>query len=180
MEANDSKLRLALALALLTVAAFLAGQPQQKAPPAPSPSATPAPEAEKIRGLATWYNAARREHSTWYTRNGVKLYAAAGPALRRFLNRTWEKGIEGKRGSKWRHAWITITSVASGKSATIRVLDWCGCHGRKHQPGDNRVVDLSPNAWRAIGQHFVRRVDIRRATPAEIKEWRHRQGQTFP
>jgi hypothetical protein len=150
--------------------------------PVQSPVATQqdGTEREVVKGLATWYNAARREHNSWYTRNGIKLYAAAGPALRRFLNHTWEKGMSGKRGSKWRHAWITITSVASGKSATIRVLDWCGCHGRKNKPGDNRLVDLSPHAWRAIGQHFVRNVLISRATSAEIAAWKGLQKNPTP
>jgi hypothetical protein len=178
MIVRSAKMHVALSLALLTIACLLV--PQPIAEQTPEPSATPAPKVESIKGLATWYNAARREHSSWYTRNGIKLYAAAGPALRRFLKRTWEKGMEGKRAHRWRHAWITVTSVASGKSATIRVLDWCGCHGRKRDKDDTRLVDLSPNAWRAIEQHYVRRVEIRRATPEEIKAWRNRQGQTFP
>ena len=125
-----------------------------------------------VKGLATWYNAARREHSSWYTRKGITLYAAAGPALRKFYRKTYGRGT-------WRHAWVTIKSVASGKSVTIRLLDWCGCHGKKHVPGDNRLVDLSLHAWRAIDQHFVRRVIIRRATLHEIAEWRGRQNEKF-
>jgi hypothetical protein len=124
------------------------------------------------KGLATWYNAARRDHSSWYTRKGITLYAAAGPALRRMFRKTYGKG-------EWRKAWVTITSVASGKSVTLRLLDWCGCHGRKHVPDDNRLVDLSLHAWRAIDQHFVRRVSVRRATIQEISEWRDRQDEKF-
>lgn len=121
-----------------------------------------------IKGLATWYNAARREHSSWYTRKGITLYAAAGPALRRFLGK-----------GEWRRAWVTIKSVSSGKSVTLRVLDWCGCHGRHQVPGDNRLVDLSLQAWRAIDQHFVRRVSVRRATIQEVAAWKERQGERF-
>lgn len=169
-----SKIALALAAALL-----IAAVPNEQIVVAPELKTTITPKVVSIRGLATWYNAARREHSSWYTRNGVKLYIAAGPELREYLNKTWSKDHDGKRGSKWRHAWVTITSVASGMSATVRVLDWCGCHGRKNDPDDTRLADLSPNLWRAIDQHFVRRVEIRRATELEILNWKALQGESF-
>jgi len=171
-------MKFSIAFALASLLSF-APAPNSQIVIAPEAAPMVAPSMPLVQGLATWYNAGRRNYSSWYTRNGVKLYIAAGPALRRHLKNTWERGMDGKRGSKWRQAWVTITSVASGMSATVRVLDWCGCHGRKNDPDDTRLADLSPNLWRAIDQHFVRRVKIRRATSSEIQAWKNRQSEIF-
>ena len=70
-----------------------------------------------LDGRATWYR--------W--RPGE---AAAGPALRRMLGRSW-------RG--------TLVRVRRGdRSVTVRLTDWCRCPG-------NRMIDLDVRAFAALG-----------------------------
>ena len=105
-----------------------------------------------IRGRATWYDATK--NNAWYTQpnkwgKAVKLYAAAGPALRRALG-----------GIKWqmKPRAIWVESVKTGERVKVWVVDWCGCHGRKNDSLDTRLVDLAPAVWEKLGVDLGRGV----------------------
>jgi hypothetical protein len=87
--------------------------PGRQAGGAPPPS---------VRGLATWYDAPSLTD------------AAAGPALRRALGRTW-------RGS-----WVRVTHVGDGDArwVVVRLTDWCACGDRNGRP---TVIDLDDRAF---------------------------------
>jgi hypothetical protein len=91
-----------------------------------------------VYGLATWYDAERYGSSSWYTRDGIKLYAAAGPGLRELIDTKW----------KMKPREIIIESRLTGVKVTAYVVDWCECHGGKAR---ERLVDLSPAVWDALG-----------------------------
>jgi hypothetical protein len=101
--------------------------------------ATPEPvPATVVYGLATWYDADRHGGSSWYTREGITLYAAAGPGLRELIETKW----------KMKPREIIIESRRTGLTVVAYVVDWCACHGG----GKNeRLVDLSPAVWDALG-----------------------------
>lgn len=106
--------------------------------------ASPLPVAQKITGIATWYDATR--NNAWYTLankwgKSVKLYAAAGPALRKIVDHKYMM----KPFPVW------VTSKMSGKTVKVWVVDWCGCQGRKNDPDDTRLVDLAPAVWDRLG-----------------------------
>lgn len=114
----------------------------------------------KVSGVATWYNA--KENNAWYTRTTewgkrVVYYAAAGPALRRFIEQQLGKDINwgvttwtnmAEKGSRPK---FLLTAKATGKSVIIVVTDWCGCQGRASDKDDTRLVDLAPEVWHALG-----------------------------
>jgi hypothetical protein len=103
-----------------------------------APEPTSEPEPTVVYGIATWYDADRNGGSSWYTRDGIKLYAAAGPALRKLIKTKW----------KMKPKEILIESRRTGLSVIAYVVDWCACHGG----GKNeRLVDLSPAVWDALG-----------------------------
>jgi hypothetical protein len=84
--------------------------------PLGSPSASPLPgetPSPSLRGIATWYDYRPGE-------------AAAGPALRRLLGRSW-------RGT-------TVTVRAGDRRVTVRLTDWCACPG-------GRIVDLDRRSF---------------------------------
>jgi hypothetical protein len=89
-------------------------------------------------GRATWYDATRQGQSTWYTRQGIQLYAAAGPRLRRLVDVSW----------RMEPVAILVESVRTGRKVVAWVVDWCQCRGGS---GDERLVDLAPAVWRALG-----------------------------
>lgn len=102
------------------------------------------PSTQKITGIATWYDATR--NNAWYTfankwGKPVKLYAAAGPALRKIVDHKYMM----KPFPVW------VTSKKTGKTVKVWVVDWCGCQGRKSDPDDTRLVDLAPAVWEALG-----------------------------
>lgn len=158
----------ALALALIVT---LIGRPEQ-APPAPDP--TPAPQATstpapawELTGIATWYDATR--NGAWFTqapRPGAAkrhqagapyaFYAAASPALRALAPFKW--GAEPYA--------IRITNRHNGRSIIAWVVDECGCNGRKADPSDNPVVDLSPAAFTALGVKLGRGIQAVTIAPA--------------
>jgi rare lipoprotein A (peptidoglycan hydrolase) len=159
----------ALALALI---ATLLGRPEQT-PPAPAPTATPTPvqatraPSWQLSGIATWYDATR--NGAWFTqapRPGATkrhqdgapyaFYAAASPALRALAPFKW--GAEPYA--------ITITNRHNGRSIIAWVVDECGCNGRKADPSDNPVVDLSPAAFIALGVKLGRGIQTVTITPA--------------
>lgn len=101
-----------------------------------TPSPTPEPEPTKaIVGVASWFDAKRNGQSTWYSRAGVKYYAAAGPALRAVKN--FRYGMNPYP--------IKITNLKTGLSVVALVVDWCEC------PAKNRIVDLAPALFKELG-----------------------------
>lgn len=74
-------------------------------------AAPPGPPAMALSGTASWFASPRGS-------------AAAGPALRAAL------------GPSWRGTEVTVT--AGGRSATVRVSDWCLCR----VGGSVRLIDL--------------------------------------
>ena len=102
------------------------------------------PEKRPLRGIATWFDATK--NNAWYTRankwgKAVKLYAAAGPALRNVIPNKW----------MMKPVPIWVKSFLTGKRVRVWVVDWCGCYGRLKDPTDTRLVDLAPAVWDALG-----------------------------
>jgi hypothetical protein len=91
-------------------------------------------------GTATWFDAERGNQSSWYTRAGITLYGAIGADVRAY------------RQHYWRTSWeVKITSLLTGKSLTVQVVDICTCYGLRSDPNDDRLIDLSPQAWQVLG-----------------------------
>jgi hypothetical protein len=111
--------------------------PRRQPDPVPNVErkATPAPRQRPRNGLsgaATWYAASA---ST----------AAAGPALRRLLGRSW-------RGQ-------TVTVRVNGRSVRVVLRDWCAC-GPRH--GVPTLLDLSDDAFARLAplSRGVLRVEV--------------------
>jgi len=126
---------------------------------APAPAAVIAPDAAQLidqpetpraivlDGLATWFDAERGAQSSWYTRAGIEYYGAAGPELRAI------------RKHSWRTSWpVLITSKLTGKSIVVQVVDVCTCYGVRKDPTDDRLIDLAPAVWQALGVPLSRGV----------------------
>jgi hypothetical protein len=97
-----------------------------------------------ITAPATWYDATK--NNAWYTRankwgKSIKFYVAAGPALREYIPTKW----------RMKPVAVKITSLKTGKSVIAYVVDWCSCWGVVKNPNDNRVADLAPAIWNALG-----------------------------
>lgn len=98
-------------------------------------------------GTATWYDADRGNLSTWYTRAGITLYGAIGRELREF------------KPHYWRTSWnVEVVSLLTGRSVIVHVVDECTCYGVKADPTDDRLIDLSPEVWQALGVPLSRGV----------------------
>lgn len=98
-------------------------------------------------GTATWFDAARGNQSSWYTRAGITLYGAIGADVRAF------------KQHYWRTSWdVRITSLLTGKSVIVHVVDECTCYGVRRDPNDQRLIDLSPRAWAVLGVPLSRGV----------------------
>ena len=115
--------------------------------PEPTPVATPVLSA---KGKATWFDATK--NSAWYTRGDkpTLFYAAAGPALRALKDFRW-----GKKPYR-----IIVENLKNGKAIVAWVVDWCQCRG---QTGNEKLVDLSPAAFVALGiplRNGVQRVRV--------------------
>jgi hypothetical protein len=93
-----------------------------------------------LKGVATWYDATRGGGSSWYTRQGILFYGAAGPALREIVPSKYKGRYQ-----------ILVTSTLTKRSIYVDVVDWCGCTAGTSDPSDDRIIDLSPNVWRALG-----------------------------
>jgi rare lipoprotein A (peptidoglycan hydrolase) len=117
--------------------ALVAGPP---VPPSDSPTV--------LVGVGTWYDATMGgRQSTWYTRAGIQLYGAAGPALRAV------------KQHYWRTSWLVlITSTLTGKSVVVQVVDECSCIGVRRDPNDGRLIDLAPAVWHRLGVKLGRGV----------------------
>lgn len=98
-------------------------------------------------GDATWYDADRRNLSTWYTRAGIDLYGAIGAEVRAF------------KPHRWRTSWnVQVVSLLTGQSVIVQVVDECTCYGIKADRTDDRLIDLSPEVWQALGVPLSRGV----------------------
>jgi hypothetical protein len=99
----------------------------------------------KLNGIATWYDATRNGTSSWYTRAGIKLYGAAGPALRKLIPVKW----------RMEPVAVLVQSKRTGKKAIVWIVDWCQCYGG----GKNeRLIDLAPAVWHRLGIDLARGV----------------------
>lgn len=117
----------------------------------PEASASPVSTERTVKGKATWYDATR--NNAWYTRGNkpTLFYAAAGPALRALKDFRW-----GKKPYR-----IIVENLANGKAIVAWVVDWCQCRG---QTGNEKLVDLSPAAFEALGVTLGRGVQGVRVT----------------
>jgi len=98
-------------------------------------------------GTATWYDADRGNLSTWYTRAGVDMYGAIGAEVRAFKPHTWR--------TSWQ---VEVVSLLTGRSVIVQVVDECTCYGVRANPDDQRLIDLSPEVWAALGVPLSRGV----------------------
>ena len=128
---------------LITAAIILAFPTAPSAPPLgdsfkPEPSPVATPLVQSANGKATWYDATK--NNAWYTRGDkpTLFYAAAGPALRALKDFRW-----GKKPYR-----IIVENLKNGKAIVAWVVDWCQCRG---QTGNEKLVDLSPAAFTALG-----------------------------
>lgn len=122
-------------------------------PPEPTPVPV-IPEVGIAVGKATWYDATK--NNAWYTRGGkpTEFYAAAGPALRRIKDFRW-----GKKPYR-----IIVENLSNGRMIVAWVVDWCQCRG---QTNNEKLVDLAPEAFVALGVPLARGVQRVRVTVLE-------------
>ncbi len=121
----------------------------------PEPTPVPAiPEVGIAIGKATWYDATK--NNAWYTRGDkpTEFYAAAGPALRRIKDFRW-----GKKPYR-----IIVENLSNGRMIVAWVVDWCQCRG---QTNNEKLVDLAPEAFVALGVPLARGVQRVRVTVLE-------------
>lgn len=98
-------------------------------------------------GTATWFDAERGTQSTWYSRAGITLYGAIGADVRAY------------KQHYWRTSWdVRITSLLTGKSVIVHVVDECTCYGIRSDVTDQRLIDLSPQTWAVLGVPLSRGV----------------------
>ena len=131
------------ALTLLITAAITLAFPSAPEAPLrdsfkPDPTAAAESLVLSVKGKATWFDAQRDGQSTWYVREGYQFYAAAGPALRKIKDFRW-----GKKPYR-----IIVENLKNGRAIVAWVVDWCQCRG---QTGNEKLVDLSPAAFVALG-----------------------------
>lgn len=119
-------------------------------------------------GKASWYDASK--NNAWYTRETewgapVEFYAAAGPDLRNLVQALFDTKINWgvtmwrKFAKKEQRPQFIVTSIVTGKSIVVTVTDWCGCYsGTVKDKSDDKIVDLSPSAFVALGLPLSRGV----------------------
>ena len=106
-----------------------------------------------LHGIATHFDATRHGSSSWYTRAGIKFYGAAGPDLRR------------EKAHEWRNKYrVIVSSKVTGRAVVVWIVDYCECRGGDKKPGNDRLVDLAPAVWDALGVPLWRGV-----TPVTIE-----------
>ena len=142
-------MKIALALALV-FAPFSNPQPLSE-PLAPYAMGVLADQPEVPEGYfvgkATWFDAERGNQTAWYTRAGITLYGAIGADVRAY------------KQHHWRTSWdVRITSLLTGKSVIVQVVDVCTCYGVRSNPNDDKLIDLSPQTWAALGVRLGRGV----------------------
>ena len=129
---------------VLAIALAFSGPVPAKAPDAFTGHPYPVPfnygTEISATGLATWYDANRGGQTTWYTRKGIKDYGAAGPGLRAIVPEQYGKYYD-----------VIVTSLATGISVKVHVVDWCSCWGHASTDSDNRLIDLAPSVFKRLG-----------------------------
>lgn len=104
------------------------------------PEPTPTLPIPTLHGIATHYDAERKGETTWYTRAGIEFYGAAGPDLRDEVAHEWR--------NKYR---VIVTSEKTRRSIVVWIVDFCECRGGDKNPKNDRLVDLAPAVWDALG-----------------------------
>ena len=97
---------------------------------APKPTKRPVRPAHGLSGVATWFRA-------------PKGTAAAGPALRASLGKSW-------RGS-------VVRVCSGGRCVRVRLTDWCACGPRHGQP---TLVDLGADSFARLAPLSAGVVDV--------------------
>ena len=92
-----------------------------------------------LEGKATHYDAERNGQSSWYTRDGIEFYGAAGPALREIMKHEWRNSYR-----------IIITAQKTQRSVIVNVVDYCECLGGDKNARNDRLIDLAPAVWAAL------------------------------
>ena len=142
-------MKIALALALLFAPLT---NPQPLGEPTPNYAMgvladQPAVPEGYFVGTATWFDAERGNQTAWYTRAGMTLYGAIGADVRAY------------KQHYWRTSWdVKITSLLTGKSVIVHVVDECTCYGIRRDVTDQRLIDLSRQAWAVLGVPLSRGV----------------------
>jgi hypothetical protein len=102
--------------------------------------ATPTDLLPTLHGIATHYDAERNGETTWYTRAGIEFYGAAGPDLRKEVAHEWR--------NRYR---VIVSSKKTGRAVIVWIVDFCECRGGDKNPKNDRLVDLAPAVWDALG-----------------------------
>lgn len=109
--------------------------------PSPDPRPTyDVPDVIILTGKATHYDAERKGQSTWYTRAGIEFYGAAGPRLRALIPHEWRNEYR-----------VIVTSQRTGRAVLVHVVDFCECRGGDKDTSNDRLIDLAPAVWDALG-----------------------------
>lgn len=85
-------------------------------------------------GIASWYDATRNGHSSWYTRAGINFYGAVG---------SWRWGDKP-------YNILVCTEGQPTRCVIVTVVDYCGrCAQdlRRTWTNKSRAIDLSPAAF---------------------------------
>lgn len=134
-----------LSAAIFALAISIALPAAAYAPARFSQAPSAAPEAESshlpilLEGKATHYDAERNGQSSWYTRDGIEFYGAAGPALREIMKHEWRNSYR-----------IIITAQKTQRSVIVNVVDYCECLGGDKDARNDRLIDLAPAVWNAL------------------------------
>ena len=106
----------------------------------PEPTPEPILPNPTLHGIATHYDAERNGETTWYSRAGIEFYGAAGPDLRKEVRHEWRNSYR-----------VIVTSERTGRSLVVWIVDFCECRGGDKNPKNDRLVDLAPAVWNALG-----------------------------
>lgn len=120
--------------------------PERPATGQPAPRTRVQPKVvltgDSIVGKASWYCKAGVSvcHYRYPDDGGADLYAAACGKLRRAM------------GSGWRNDVVRVRALESGRSVTVKLVDWCG--------SEDKTIDLYWDAMKALGGTGVLRVEV--------------------
>jgi rare lipoprotein A (peptidoglycan hydrolase) len=46
---------------------------------------------------------------------------------------------------------VLVTSETTGRAVLVWVVDFCECRGGDERPKNDRLIDLAPDVWHALG-----------------------------
>lgn len=112
-------------------------------------------------GYSSWVIASRKgcaAHPEWhcYIKGGVgyvrpyrgsRHYAAPGPKLQELIRTMYPKWATYHRTP----ITATITNPKTGKSMEVILADTCWCWSGTKDTSDDKIIDLSPEVFRALG-----------------------------